>query len=110
MSEREEIILNSRFSYSICCEGLWYEFTSSLGTPLLALTCDGWQLREAGCGGTVCDSVSITKDIAGSALRAAFVLSVSPTGPGWFGRATGLLESRAFLSLSTWKYLRAFFC
>lgn len=106
MSEREEIILNSRFSYSICCEGLWYEFTRSLETPSLALTCNGWQLREAGCGGTNCDPVSIEKDIAGSALCAAFVnapLSVSPPGPGCFGRVTGLLESRAFLSLSvTW--------
>lgn len=102
MSEREEIILNSRFSYSICCEGLWYEFTTSFETSLLALTCDEWQLREAGCGGAVCDSVSITKDIAGSALSSAFVkvpLSVSPLGPRWFGRGKGLLESRAFLSL-----------
>lgn len=106
MSEWEEIISNSRFSYSICCEGLWYEFTRSLETSLLALTCDGWQLRKAGCGGTVCDSVSITKDIAGSALSSAFVkasLSVSPPGSRCFGRGKGLLESRAFLSLSvTW--------
>lgn len=114
MSEREEIILNSRFWYSIFCEGLWYEFTKSLGTPSLVLTCDGWQLRKAGCGGTVCDSVSITNDIVGSALSSAFVnasLSVSSPGPRLSGRGTGLLKTRAFLSLSvTRPYMCAFFC
>lgn len=103
MSEREEIMLYSRFSYSICCEGLRYEFTRSLETPLLALTCDGWKLREGDCVGTFCDSVSITKDIAGSALSSAFVsapLVVSLPGPRWFGSGTGHLKSRASLSLS----------